>query len=181
MASEVCRLHEQLSDVGLCTATMCWVSWGREFCPAVVIREVEETWQHTKTKTHSSMQAVSAALAPDTWSTEDASMEPMEDAQEAGVRHSTQVREATARGKAAVHSCAPSSSDDAKMAEQAESAGGTWTRRLTTRATRARSAQNCAGQRTHVVPAPPRQCRRSGRRRTRARRLLRPSAQGRTR
>jgi hypothetical protein len=102
----------------------CWVSWGREFCPAAVIREAEaeaeETWQHTKTP--SSTQAVSAVLAPDAWLTEDASMEPVEDTQEAGMRRSTRARKATARGKAAVQSLAPSSSDDAKTAEQAGSA-----------------------------------------------------------
>jgi hypothetical protein len=126
MASEAWRLHEQLGNVGLHTGTARWLEWGHEYCPTAVIREAEaevvaeETWQHAKTP--SSTQAVSVALAPEAWSTEDASMEPAEDAQEAGVWRSTRARNATIRGKAAVRSRAPSSSDDAKMAEQAGSA-----------------------------------------------------------
>jgi hypothetical protein len=44
------------------------------------------------------------------------------DVQEAGMRRSTRARKAMARGKAAVRSHAPSSSDGAKTAEQAGSA-----------------------------------------------------------
>jgi hypothetical protein len=73
MTSEVRRLHEQLSDIGLRAGTVRWLEWGHEYCPAAVIREaeVEEAWERAKTP--SSTQVVSAALRPAASSAEDGS------------------------------------------------------------------------------------------------------------
>jgi hypothetical protein len=105
MASEARRLHEQLSDVGLRAANLRWLSWGREYCSAAVIREAEaraeaeEIWQRAITP--SSSQVVSAARAPVAGSTAGGAMVPAEDASEAGTRRSTRARKATAKSQAA--------------------------------------------------------------------------------
>jgi hypothetical protein len=121
MATEARRLHEQLGDVGLHAGTVCWLEWGCEYCPVAVICEAEAEESRERAQTPSSSQAVSAALGPVTRSAEDISMESSEDLSEAGMRRSTRMRKSTAKSKAAVLPHAPSSSDNAKTAEQAGS------------------------------------------------------------
>jgi hypothetical protein len=114
MVAEARRLHEQLSDVGLHAATVRWLEWGHDFCPVAVIWEAEAEEARECAKTPSLTQAASATLRPTTSSAEDGL--------EAGVRQSTRAWKSTAKSKAATLPCAPSSSNDAKMAEQAGSA-----------------------------------------------------------
>jgi hypothetical protein len=121
MATEAQRLHKQLGDVGLHAGTARWLEWGREYCPVAVIHEAEAEESRECAQTLSSSQAVSAALGLVARSAEDVSMESSEDLSEVGVRRLTRMRKATAKIKTAVLPRAPSSSDDAKTAEQAGS------------------------------------------------------------